>query len=163
MKVFLSPGCDLDWFHSLSPWQHETLAAIYRQGKHLRDKTNHGSDHRWQQAGCRTRESHYGWRKRNPWRGRAARHYHEAVYIERPRLSDTPPEGEDWFIIHFIRRDRSNFGLHFAPDGVRVRDLPFESWATVESWYCYPHMTANHTAHENRKRGHAPRFSADSS
>lgn len=125
MKVYLSPGCDLDWLHSLSPWQHETLAAIYRQGKGLPDRTNHGSDHRWQQAGCKTRQHYGGWRRNGH-----GRHYHQAVYIERV------PDRE-WFIIHFIRRDNGIFAIAEDTHGPLLVPLE-DAWTSTESWYCTP-------------------------
>lgn len=142
MKVFLGPGCDLDWFHSLSPWQHETLAAIYRQGKGLPDRTNHGSDHRWQQAGCKTRGSYGEWRRNGH-----SRHYHQAVYIERA-------EGEDWFAICFIRRDSGVFTVadSTASDGSAILVPVDDVWTTVEVWYCTPRGTQSFHPHSDTAR-----------
>jgi len=80
MKVFYPDGCEQEWRATLTPWQLRILAAVHRQGRGLRDRTNHGSDRRWMQAGCGTREGSYGtWRRKS----RHDRHAHEAVVIRR--------------------------------------------------------------------------------
>ena len=63
MKIDYPDGCEQEWRESLGAWGRETLAALHRQGKHLPDKTDHGSDERWRQIGCKTRNNYGHWRR----------------------------------------------------------------------------------------------------
>jgi hypothetical protein len=59
MKVTYAPEATVEWRASLTDSQRRRLASIHRQGRHLPDGTNHGSDRRWKQAGVSYRGNSY--------------------------------------------------------------------------------------------------------
>lgn len=123
MQIILGPGCDRAWREGLTPWQEENLAALYRQGRGLPDKTNHGSDMRWAQAGVRTRDSHGNWRRNASG--------HERVVIQATDFGYTAL---------FIRRAKN-----FAVDPNTGEMPPAENvWKIVDIWHVGKVMSANH-------------------
>lgn len=75
--IVLAPGCDREWREQLTRWQERDLASLFRKGRGLPDRTNHGSDKRWAQAGVKTRDSYGYWRRTR----RDNRQAHERVII----------------------------------------------------------------------------------
>lgn len=125
MKIVYNPPYDAEWGASLTPWQHSTLAALHRQGKHLPDRTNHGDDWRWTQAGCKTRDSYGKWR-RSP-RGRGN---HEAALVTRADFGYT---------VTSIRRTTI-----FLIDPETGESTPQEGWSVVDRWYVEADKSANY-------------------
>lgn len=115
MRVVLGPGCDRAWRESLTPWQERQLADLYRQGRHLRDRTNHGGDYRWRQAGVKYRTNGF-WQRNRRSEG------HERVII------DATPYG---YRIVFIRRQT---GWAIDPETGAVTVLP-EVWVPINVWH----------------------------
>lgn len=125
MRIFYPDGCEQTWRESLSQWQLDTLAAIHRQGKDLRDGTNHGSDHRWQQAGVHYYASQYRQLQRNP-RTRG----HEAIIIRKESYG---------FSVHGVRR-----ATMYNIDLETGEALPAViGWQTAWIWYVGADRSAN--------------------
>lgn len=133
MKIAYNPPYDPEWGASLSPWQHDTLAALHRQGKHLPDRTDHGSDQRWHQAGCKVRDGYGTW-KRNP---RESSHYHEGIIISRTDYG---------FTVTSIRRAKT-----FLVDPDTGEVTPQEGWTVIGVWYVEPDKSANYPPGTGRK------------
>jgi hypothetical protein len=120
MKITYGPGATPEWWASLSRFQRHYLAATHRQGKHLADRTDHGPDHRWMQAGCVTYERRY--------RGHYARfvkpndiHAHERVVV-------VPTDYG--FELLGIRRS-----IVYVVDEETGASTPIEGWTGVWVWY----------------------------
>jgi hypothetical protein len=124
MQVVLAPGCDRAWREQLTHWQERELAALYRQGRHLPDRTNHGSDRRWCQAGCRTRNSFGRWHRTRRDSG------HERVIIE--------PTGYGFDVLE-VRRV---VGWSVDPNTGVVMQLP-EVWTLLGRWRVGRSMSAS--------------------
>ena len=139
MKIYYPDGCDQEWRDSLTPWQVRQLRALHRQGRGLRDRTDHGSDRRWMQRGVRTRGPHPGgpWRRTSP----TDRYGHEAVIIKREPYgfrmlgvaratvhSIDPETGGDlqemvaWQVV-WIEYVSDNSTANFAPDSDAARRM----------------------------------------
>jgi hypothetical protein len=112
--IALAPGCDRAWREALTPWQERALAALYRRGRGLADRTDHGSDKRWSQAGVKTRDRYGTWRRTR----RSDTHAHERVII-RPT--------EYGFDALFVRRDTA---YTVDPDTGDITELP-DAWTVV--------------------------------
>lgn len=117
MRVVYAPGATPEWRAALSRWQRADLAAVHRQGKHLPDRTNHGTDERWRQAGCRTYEWRIGWHTV----GSTDHTAHERVLIV--------PTDYGYEKIG-IRRTTV-----FTVDPETGVTLPIEGWVGVWRWY----------------------------
>lgn len=127
MKVMMPPECDVAWVRSLSPWQLSNLADLFHQGRHLRDRTNHGSDQRWRQAGVKT----YDWQSGARRTSRRDRYAHEAVVI-RPRAYGYDAIG--------IRRH-----VAFVVDvETAVMSEAPEAWVPVWVWHVQPDMSTSY-------------------
>lgn len=129
MKVILGPGCDKAWRDSLSPWEREQLAAIHRQGRGLRDRTNHGSDRRWEQRGVVTYMRLY--------RGRVTegprRHGHEAVVIERT---------DEGYTMTGVHREHG-YDVDFETGAL----APTVQWVITWRWWVSERSSANYPPH----------------
>lgn len=123
MRVVLTSDCDVAWVRSLTPWQLATLAATYRQGRHLPDRTNSGSDNRWRQAGCKTRDSFGVWHRKRPDDG------HERVVVRRTDYG---------YELTGIRR--KTVWLINPETG---ETSATEGWVPVWTWYVSAQMSAN--------------------
>lgn len=117
MKIHYPDGCEQAWRDSLSDSQRETLADLHRQGKHLRDRTNHGSDERWMQAGCKT----YSWQEGARRTSRTDRYAHEAVVIRR--------ESYGYRVIGVRRAEV------FSIDPETGDTTPIQGWRIAWLWY----------------------------
>jgi hypothetical protein len=125
-----------EWAETLTPWQRKQLAALYRQGRGLWEGTDGGPDHRWRQAGVRTRSRMYGWAdaRRRPTDG------HERIMIVPTSYG---------FEIVGIRRST---GFLIDPETAELR-VPPEVWTPVWTAYCSANSTANFPPTERRARG----------
>lgn len=114
-----------EWRDGLSAWQRAALAALHRQGRGLRDRTNHGSDYRWKQAGVKTRDSYGRWRRTSP----DSRSAHQMIAIRRESFG---------FTIIFLRRDRVWL---LGDDFVTVVEAT--GWAPLGHWYVCRDFSTN--------------------
>lgn len=134
MKVVYYPPQTQAWRESLSDWQRETLAALHRQGKHLRERTNHGDDWRWKQAGCKTYERFM----RIP-RRVSRRRGHERILIRRTDYG---------YEILALRRSRS---FTVDPDTGVVAEQP-DAWQIDDQWFVERDKSANFPPDRDRER-----------
>lgn len=107
MKIYYPDGCEQEWREGLSDWQRRHLHTIHRQGKGLPNRTDHGSDYRWDQRGVVTYDS-YGTRRR-PKSG------HEAMIIRK-----------EWYGFRCIRVHRETFHRIDPETGVMTEET---GWA----------------------------------
>lgn len=145
MKVIYAPGATPEWWAGLSEWQRRDLAAIHRQGKHLRERTDHGQDERWRQAGCVTYERAFGHRLV---RGHYSPRRRGGDAHERVLIVPTPYGYEK----RGIRR--SSVAL-IDPDTGETSVV--EGWVICWRWYVGAEMSANYppTAEGDFERSHA--------
>lgn len=64
MKIYYPDGCEQEWREALTPWQKDQLVRLHLQGRRCADRTDHGSDYRWLQAGVKTYDRWRGARRR---------------------------------------------------------------------------------------------------
>jgi hypothetical protein len=125
MQITLLEGCDRAWREALTQWQESELAALYRQGRHLPDRTDHGADKRWAQAGVKTRDTYGRWR-RTP-----DDHYaHERVLVK-PR--------EFGYTLVFVRRTTA-YAIDVETGGLTAHTV----WSIVDTWHVGRCMSANY-------------------
>lgn len=130
MKIDYPDGCEQEWRLGLSSWQLNILRNLHRQGRGLPDRTNHGDDERWQQAGVRTRDSYGQW-KRN---GRG-KYHHERVMIQRTDYG---------FIMSGLRRSSV---VVIDPETGQVTEVG--GWVFVWTWYVTRDGSANYPPKED--------------
>lgn len=133
MKIVYNPPYDAEWGASLTPWQRSTLAELHRQGKHLPDRTNHGSDWRWCQAGVRYKDDWGKWVRNKRGKG-----LHESVLIARTDYG---------YIVTSIRRIEV-----FMVDPATGEHREQEGWTVVERWYVSAEQSANYPPGQPRRR-----------